>query len=218
VEFFFFFFNFYHSSFSALPWPVMIIRSLSGRCGLRHEGPTGKRRCKRPLDVVFEAVTEESTPEAPVMAADDRLSTLVSVMSQLADRMDAQQVQLNQLQEVLNGLAPPPLAVPAAESGAIPKRPTPGSLGSCASDVNRASFPDLATLRDDPAAVAQATTMIDGLDLGPTGTALSSGSSAGVRSMRRGWAHPGGGKCPQDPCSLAAGLHNRSGQDTAAPI
>jgi hypothetical protein len=62
------------------------------RCGHRHEGPTGKRRCKWPLDVDFEAVTEESTPEVPVMAADDRLSTLVSVMSQLADRMDAQQI------------------------------------------------------------------------------------------------------------------------------
>jgi hypothetical protein len=60
------------------------------------------RRCKCPLDVNFEAVpvTEESTPEVPVMAADDRLSTLVSVMSQLADRMDAQQIELNQLQEV----------------------------------------------------------------------------------------------------------------------
>jgi hypothetical protein len=154
------------------------------RCGHRHEGPTGKRRCKRPLDADFEAVTEESTPEVLVMAADDRLSTLVSVMSQLADRMDAQQIQLNQLQEVLSGPAPPPVAVPTAESGAIPKR-LPASSGSCASEVNRSSFPDLATLRDDPAAVAQATTMIDGLDLGPTGTVLSSGSSAGVRSMRR---------------------------------
>jgi hypothetical protein len=107
--------------------------------------------------------------------------------------------------------------VHAAESGAIPMR-MPVSSGSCASDVNRASFPDLATLRDDPAVVAQATNMIDGLDLGPTGTVLSSGSSAGVRSMRRGWARPGGGECPQDSCSLAAGLHNRSGQEAAAPI
>jgi hypothetical protein len=84
------------------------------RCGHQHEGPTGKRRCKRPLDVNFEAapVTEESTTEVPVMAADNRLSTLVSVMSQLADRMDAQQIQLNQLQEVLSGPAPPPVAVP----------------------------------------------------------------------------------------------------------
>jgi hypothetical protein len=174
------------------------------------------------MDVNFEAVpvTEESTPEVPVMAADDRLSTLVSVMSQLAIRMDAQQIQLNQLQEVLSVPAPPPVVVPAAESGAIPKRPMLSNSSSCASDINRSSFPDLATLKDDPAAVAQATNMIDGLDLGPTGIVLSSGSSAGMRSMRRSWARPGGGgaKCPQDPCSLATGFYNWSGQEAATPI
>jgi hypothetical protein len=168
------------------------------RCGHRHEGPTGKR----PLDVNFEAVpvTEESTPEVPVTeVADDRFSTLVSVMSQLADRMHAQQIQLIQLQEVLSVPALPPVAAPTAVSGAIPKRPMPSNSGSCASDVNRSSFPDLATLRDDPAAVTQATNMIDGLDLGPTGTILSSGSSAGVRSMRRGWACPVEENAPRIP-------------------
>jgi hypothetical protein len=82
------------------------------RCGCRHAPPTGKKKCKRLLDANFDSldvmplVLEEpaSTPQMPppVRSTDDRIDTLIGVVSDLVSRVDSTQRQLNTLQLTLS--------------------------------------------------------------------------------------------------------------------
>jgi hypothetical protein len=166
------------------------------RCGIPHEEPTGKRKCKRPLpdDLVPQSQASVSTPEAgPVAEVNgnsimtDSLATLITVVSTLASRMDAQQQQLNQMQGDVQPTADP--MVPTAATGAIPKRSQ--ILQPCAWEAisGPPPQPDLATLLDDPTAMAHASHLVDALDIGPSG---NSNSNSTFKSMKRGSARPGG--------------------------
>jgi hypothetical protein len=69
------------------------------RCGCRHAPPTGKRKCKRPLDdmTVLPLVLEQptSTPHVvpPARSTDDRIDTLVGVVTDLVSRVDTASAQ-----------------------------------------------------------------------------------------------------------------------------
>jgi hypothetical protein len=74
------------------------------RCGCEHELPVGKK-CKRALsdtqatqavDTLLDAADDQVAG-----GADDHVSSLVSVISQLVTRMDSQQEQLNHLQAAM---------------------------------------------------------------------------------------------------------------------
>jgi hypothetical protein len=86
----------------------------------------------------------------------------------------------------------PELAMPMAGTGAIPKRLVVHQ--PCSFD---AMMPvDLATLREDPNAVSQANQMADALDVGPAGNSASVSPS---KTLKHGWAWPGGESAPHIP-------------------
>jgi hypothetical protein len=136
-------------------------------------------------EIVADTTVEEPVPEAPrAEPVDDRLSTLMSVVSQLAENMHTQQLHLDKLQEAFNAHAMHLAVAHTTASGAIPKRPIPGHASSCVGEVDSVSnVPDLSALREDSAAMAQATSMIKGLELRPTGSYLKNSS---VRYIRWG--------------------------------
>jgi hypothetical protein len=171
------------------------------RCGIPHEEPTGKRKCKRPLPdgLVPQSQASVSTPEAGLVAgADgnsimkDSLATLITIVSSLATRMDAQQDQLNQIQGGIQPAVDP--VMPTAATGAIPKRPQLPQPCAWEALSGPPPQPDLAALRADPTAVAHASHLVDALDIGPSGNANST-----FKSMKRGWARPGGESAPRVP-------------------
>jgi hypothetical protein len=87
------------------------------KCGIKHEGTTGKRRCRRSQMVDLEPV-EVIVPEPEVDASepadsDSRMANLLTIMSRFATCMDQQQEQLSSIQAALMS--------PTPESGAIPK-------------------------------------------------------------------------------------------------
>jgi hypothetical protein len=131
------------------------------KCGIKHEGPTGKRRCRRAQMVELELV-EVVVPELEMSASergddgnDARMANLLTIMSRFATRMDQQQEQLSTIQASLMS--------PMPESGVIPKRREAGAVpqSSCAQD---SSIPSLQGLRADAAAVAQAASMVEALE------------------------------------------------------
>jgi hypothetical protein len=88
------------------------------KCGIKHEGPTGKRRCRRAQLVELEPM-EVMVPELDAGEHGDdgndvRMANLLTIMSRFATRMDQQQEQLSSIQAALMS--------PAPESGAIPQR------------------------------------------------------------------------------------------------
>jgi hypothetical protein len=118
-----------------------------GKCGIKHEGLTGKRRYQRAQMVELEPV-EVVVPELEVDASecvdnDARMTNMLTIMSRFASRMDQQQEQLSSIQAALMS--------PTPELGAIPKRrdadAVPQSL--CAQN---SSIPSLQGLRADAAA------------------------------------------------------------------
>jgi hypothetical protein len=101
------------------------------QCGVHHEAPTGKRKCKGPLpDVpVHKPTAPVSTPDAEQVAEASSISdmtsgltSLITVVSTLPTCMDVQQEQLNQLQGVIQPVVDQ--TMPTAATGAITKRPT----------------------------------------------------------------------------------------------
>jgi hypothetical protein len=85
------------------------------RCGCRHAPPTGKKKCKRPLDLNLESLDDvfvlplvledpASMPHVvpPVRSTDDRIDTLVGVVTDLVSRVDSTQRQLDSLQLTLS--------------------------------------------------------------------------------------------------------------------
>jgi hypothetical protein len=104
VRIFEFYFNFF-SLFSALPWQKRVNFKHCARCGCRHAPPTGKKKCKRLLDANFDSldvmplVLEEPalTPQIapPVRSTDDRIDTLIGVVSDLVSRVDSTQLTLS---------------------------------------------------------------------------------------------------------------------------
>jgi hypothetical protein len=145
---------------------------LCSRCGVPHEEPTGKRKCKRPLpdDSVPQSQASVPTPGAGRVAGaegtsimQDSLTTLITVVSSLATRLDAQQDQLDQLQ---GGIQPTQAivepALPTAATGAIPKRPQLPQPCAWEALSGPPPQPDLAVLRADPAAMAHASHQVDG--------------------------------------------------------
>jgi hypothetical protein len=104
------------------------------KCGIKHEGPTGKRRCRRVQMVELEPV-EVMVPELDASergddGSDASMANLLTIMPRFATRMDQQQEQLSSIQAALMS--------PAPESGAIPKRREAGAVPqpSCAQDSN----------------------------------------------------------------------------------
>jgi hypothetical protein len=111
------------------------------QCGCRHAPPTGKKKCKRPLDINFDSldvmplVLEDpaSTPHVvpPARSTDDRIDTLIGVVSDLVSRVDSTQRQLDSLQLTL---ATPSSADDMARfraQGAIPRTSAAGAPASC---------------------------------------------------------------------------------------
>jgi hypothetical protein len=102
------------------------------KCGIKHEGPTGKRRCQRAQMVELE-LEEVVVPELEVDAServdnDARMANLLTIMSRFASCMDQEQEQLSSIQAAL--------MLPTPESGAIPKRREAGTVPQslCAQD------------------------------------------------------------------------------------
>jgi hypothetical protein len=184
------------------------------RCQSKHASPTGKK-CRRPiLEPVAEPVLEGAVggdlpqqlesldlgdnPGAAVGNLNndfDRFDTLLSVVSDLASRVDATQRRLDNLQLSV----PLPQAtdtgalMPSPSSGAISKRPACTSGYSCAASADsQGSVPSLQDLRADPRAVAQATSMVDSMD-----TAIQGINNSNIRALRRGWSRPGGDNAPR---------------------
>jgi hypothetical protein len=101
------------------------------RCGRRHAPPMGNKKCKRHLDLHLESlddmplVLEEpaSSPHVvpPVRSTDDRINTLIGVVTDLVSRVDSTQRQLDSLQLTLS--TPPPADDMARfrAQGAIPR-------------------------------------------------------------------------------------------------
>jgi hypothetical protein len=130
------FFKFLFSQFLSLLLRCLAMASsgdfkLCSRCGVPHEEPTGKRKCKRALpdDLVPQSQASVPTPGAGRVAGaegtsimQDSLTTLITVVSSLATRLDAQ--RLDQLQggiQPIQAIVEP--TMPTAATGAIPKRP-----------------------------------------------------------------------------------------------
>jgi hypothetical protein len=166
------------------------------RCRLEHEPPVGKK-CKRPLQALpaAPAVETSSVPEEVVEQAtggyDDHLGSLVSVISQLVTRLDSQQEQLNLLQMAVASTTPVVSHSSPAEvgQGAILKR-------SCTQEallVDNVTLPDL---RADRASMSQAIRMVDSLDLGLQGNTTS---MSFPKTLKWGWARPGGDNAPRIP-------------------
>jgi hypothetical protein len=89
------------------------------KCGIKHEGPTGMRSCRRAQMVELEPV-EVMVPELEMNASelgddgnDARMANLLTTMSRFTTRMDQQQEQLSSIQAALMS--------PMPESGAISK-------------------------------------------------------------------------------------------------
>jgi hypothetical protein len=75
------------------------------RCSVRHAPPTGKRKCKKNSDLnlsslddesvgslVFEESASTQAPQkVPQRSTDDRIDTLVGVVSDLVSRVDSTQ-------------------------------------------------------------------------------------------------------------------------------
>jgi hypothetical protein len=170
------------------------------RCGDEHEPPVGKK-CKWALQTLPDAQAARTVDTVLDDAGDqvtggveDHVSSLVSVISQLVTRLDSQQEQLNHLQAAVASSSPVasrPLEVTQGQS-AIPKR-------SCAQEafsvpVDNITLPDL---RADGAAMSQAIRMVDSLDTGMQG---NSGSAMNFpKTLKRGWARPGGENAPRIP-------------------
>jgi hypothetical protein len=99
--------------------------------------------------------------------SDDRFDTLLSVVSDLASRVEATQRRLDALH--LTASSPPQSAItgavaPSPSSGAVPKRPTCASGYGCAASAGiQGDLPHLQDLRADARAVAQANSMVDSM-------------------------------------------------------
>jgi hypothetical protein len=179
------------------------------RCGCRHAPPTGKKKCKRLLDANFDSldvmplVLEEpaSTPQMPppVRSTDDRIDTLIGVVSDLVSRVDSTQRQLDTLQLTLSTPLPTDDMAHFRAQGAIP-RSVPSTKDMSQHPEQRAAqgavqcqMPSLPELRADQGAVQQAARLVDSMDMGAAGnTAIST-----TKSMRRGWTRQGGDYAPR---------------------
>jgi hypothetical protein len=135
------------------------------------------------------AVVEEATP------SDDRLETLITIVSDLVLRVDSTQRQLDNLQSQPPRSIPPAscgsVAVPQPSSGAIPKKRSsqvPANSEMLPKPVSSScDFPALADLRADPDLSLKAAQMVDNLEA----------PLPGNRTLRRGWARPGGDNAPR---------------------
>jgi hypothetical protein len=166
------------------------------KCQVKHASPTGKK-CRRPvmdpepdLEVMPEAaeggVQLNHTDAAEIAVTDispDRFDALVSVISDLASRVDATQRRLDALQIVPQSALHTQSSDAMSSSGAIPKRPTSMGGQGC-------SVPHLQELRSDVRAVEQANRMVDAMESSVPG-------NHSVRPLRRGWARPGGDNAPR---------------------
>jgi hypothetical protein len=181
------------------------------RCQYKHASPTGKK-CRRPIlepvaDPAPEGAVGGDLPEQPEMLEfpevavgnnninDDRFDTLLSVVSDLASRVDATQRRLDALH--LTASSPPQSAsagavAPSPSSGAVPKCPACASGYGCAASAGvHGNMPHLQNLRADTRAMAQANSMVDSME-----TAIP-GNDA--RALRQGWSRPGGDNAPGWP-------------------
>jgi hypothetical protein len=164
------------------------------RCGFEHEPPVGKK-CKHPLQALPEALVVETVLEDAGDQAtggyDDHIGSLVSVISQLVTRLDSQQELLNLLQTAVAS-APPVVSRPSqveVSQGAIPKR----SCTQEALSVDNITLPDL---RADGTSMSQVVRMVDSLDLGLQGNTSATNFP---KTLKRGWARPGGDNAPRIP-------------------
>jgi hypothetical protein len=149
-------------------------------CQCKHASPTGKKCRHLILELVADPVPEGAVggdlPEQPEMLdlsdfpgaavgnishdiSNERFDTLLSVVSDLASRLDATQQRLDALHLAA------PLAqstdmgamTPSPSSGAVPKRPACASGHGCAASADvHGNLPHLQDLRADARAVAQA--------------------------------------------------------------
>jgi hypothetical protein len=181
------------------------------RCQCKHASPTGKK-CRRPiLQPVAEPVPEGAVGgDLPVQLESldlsdvpgdavgnfshdinsDRFDTLLSVVSDLASRVEATQRRLDTLQLApLAQVTDTVTVMPPPSSGAIPKRSTCAPDHGCAASADMHSLPHLQDLRADAGAVAQANSMVDSMDMTIQGNS--------VRALRRGWSRPGGDNAPR---------------------
>jgi hypothetical protein len=167
-------------------------------CVFEREPPVGKK-CKRALQALPETQAAQTVLEDAGDQAtggfDDHVSSLVSVISQLVTRLDSQPKQLNHLQTAVANASPVashPTQVEVSQSqGAIPKR-------SCAQEALSVSVDNitLTDLRADAAAMSQAVRMVDSLDIGLQG---NSSATNFPKTLKRGWARPGGENAPRIP-------------------
>jgi hypothetical protein len=200
------------------------------RCNRKHAAPTGKHKCRLPKDNFLDANTFESltltgdeegtmggpppfekasehTPEPPaaeVHVHADTLSQILSVVSHLADKIEVRQQQVAVLQSDRQLLHRSQGAIPKAQKmGHQASAPLPGS-----------SLPTLDSLRSNVPLSAQASSLVNSLEMGLSGTNCSidsnsnfsssgNGSSGNVNSnisntsSKRGWARPGGTTPPR---------------------
>jgi hypothetical protein len=218
------------------------------RCNRKHAAPTGKRKCRLPIDDFldtnnfeslaltgdeegamggpppFEEVSEH-TPEPSAAEVDvhaDTLSQILSVVSHLADKIEVTQQQVVMLQSDRQLLHRSQGAIPKAQKmGHQASAPPPGS-----------SLPTLESLRCNVLLSAQASSLVNSLEMGLSGTNcthhnyIDSNSNSGSSghgsygnvnsnisntSSKRGWARPGRGQRhreapPRDPVRAAGVL------------
>jgi hypothetical protein len=154
-------------------------------CGCRHAPPTGKKKCKRLLDANFDSldvmplVLEEpaSTPQIapPVRSTDDRIDTLIGVVSDLVSRVDSTQRQLDTLQLTLSTPLPADDMAHFRAQGAIPRSAPPTNDMSQHPELSavqgavQCHMPTLPELRADQGTVQQAARLVDSLDMGAAG-------------------------------------------------
>jgi hypothetical protein len=179
-------------------------------------------------DVDLETTATEAMVDAPevVLEADppgagsgtqsnDQFAALVSVVSQLAGQVHATQKQIGELRTLVTATHPAAPRAPVPDSDAsmsVPGNTVAGSMAAQGAIPKRgdittscrleAACPSLAQLRHDADLAAQATAMMNTLELDTSGNNSHTHSnlhSTMSRSMRRGWARPGGDSAPRVP-------------------
>jgi hypothetical protein len=122
-------------------------------------------------DEAVDGVLQDHTDDVAEVAVADRFDALVSVISDLASRVDATQRRLDAMHLVLISRTQSADVVPS--SGAIPKRPAGGNGQGCVLHLQ--------DLHTDARAVHQANRMVDALE-----SSIQGNNS--VRALRRRWS------------------------------
>jgi hypothetical protein len=121
--------------------------------------------------------------EPPIRSTDDRIDTLVGVVTDLVSRVDSTQRQLDSLQLTLSTHSPVDDMACFRAQGAIPRCSAAGASASypSASELDQHSepraaqgavqnhMPTMPELRTDQGAVQQAAKLVNCMDLGATG-------------------------------------------------